>query len=84
MLLLPVPPLVAALIAAWVAIMAMALFKVVHAPAVAHTIILLLAKPPVVPFAEVVIGMACAFAIFSYLNGRSGNVTTPAVGPKKA
>lgn len=84
MLLLPVPPLVAALFAAWIAIMAMALLKVVHAPAVAHTIILLLAKPPVVQFAEIVIGMACVFAIISYLNGRTGNVVAPAGGPKKA
>lgn len=69
----PIHPLIAALLGTWIAIMAMAVFRVVHAPAVAHTAIILLAAPPLALFAAVVLGTAALFAISSYMSTRTGS-----------
>lgn len=67
----PLPLLVTVLIAAWISIMLMAGFKVMHAPAVAHTSILILLKPPMIHFAAVVIFTSLLLAAFSYMHGKS-------------
>lgn len=78
----PIHPLLATFLGAWVAIMAMAIFRVVHAPAVAHTAIILLAKPPLGLFAAVVLGTAALFTLISYLNTRTGSNPVPAASTK--
>jgi CBS-domain-containing membrane protein len=64
---LPLPALATVLLAAWVSIMAMAWFRVVHAPAVAHTAILSLGKQSVESYVLVTIATALGFALFAYV-----------------
>lgn len=69
----PLHVLITVLVAAWISIMLMAGFKVMHAPAVAHTSILILLKPPMIQFAVVVIFMSLLLSVISYMHGRSIN-----------
>ena len=64
---LPLPPLVIAFAAAWISIMGMALCRVVHAPAVAHAVILALGKQDVLVYSMVALMTAAAFAVYAQL-----------------
>ena len=84
LMLLPVAPLFAAFLGGWFAIMSMAILRAVHAPAVAHTIILIVAKPQAATFVVAVLGTALIFAAFSYISGRIVSVVPSATVPEKA
>lgn len=62
---LPLPPLVIAFAAAWISIMGMALCRVVHAPAVAHAVILALGKQDVILYSAIAMMTATAFAVYA-------------------
>jgi CBS-domain-containing membrane protein len=83
-LFVPGSSIIVAMVAAWVAIMAMMLLRVLHAPAVAHTVILAIAKPPLLPYAAVVIGCACLFALYSAIKNRVASAALPVAGITKA
>lgn len=63
-----VPPLPAAFFAAWISIMLMAGYRVVHAPAVAHAVILALGKQDVLVYALVAGISSSGFALFAYVS----------------
>lgn len=68
MALAQVPPLPAAFFAAWISIMLMAGYRVVHAPAVAHAVILALGKQDVVVYSLVAGISSIGFALFAYIS----------------
>lgn len=82
--LLPIAPLLAAFLGGWLAIMSMTMLRAVHAPAVAHTIILIVAKPPTGTFVVAVLGTALIFAAFSFISARMINVVPSVAASKKA
>lgn len=67
---LPVPALLAALLAAWLAIAAMAALRAIHAPAVAHTVILALGNVPTGRYGLYAGATAAGFALFSWVVNR--------------
>lgn len=64
---LPVAPLAAALVAAWLALMAMSTLRAVHAPAVAHTVILSLGAQHGAIYLASALFVASAFALMAWL-----------------
>jgi CBS-domain-containing membrane protein len=70
LLVLPLPPLVLALIGAWLAIGGMALTRAVHAPAVAHTVILALGKQTLGLYVGASLAVTLAFALVAFVSLR--------------
>ncbi|MES2129205.1 MAG: HPP family protein [Pseudomonadota bacterium] len=64
---LPLPPLAAALVAAWLALLAMARLRAVHAPAVAHAVILSLGAQHGAAYLASALGVAGGFALLAWL-----------------
>lgn len=78
MAMLQIPPLIAAFAAAWLSIFLMAGYRVVHAPAVAHAVILALGKQDV-PVYLLAAGLCSAgFALFAYVSLWKRNSLRPA------
>jgi CBS-domain-containing membrane protein len=67
----PWPILITVFMATWTAIMLMATFKLMHAPAVAHTSILILLAPPPLLFSATAMLTAIILAALSYFHNRS-------------
>jgi CBS-domain-containing membrane protein len=67
---LPLPTLLAVLLAAWLSITAMSLLRVVHAPAVAHTVILSLGMQQTFVYAIGAFATALGFALFTLIESR--------------
>ena len=64
---LPFPTLAITFVAAWISIMTMTLLRVVHAPAVAHTVILTLGKQDGESYAVAVLLTALGLTLLAYL-----------------
>ncbi len=74
---LPLPTLLIVLLAAWLSIMAMAFFQAIHAPAVAHTVILALGMQSTYTYAIGALATASGFALFALIISRQGNAKVP-------
>ena len=86
MVLLPfaIPVLVLVLLATWISIALMALFRSVHAPAVAHAAILGLGKQSVGEYAFWALVVALSFTVIAYMTEATSNKSVEKISAPKA
>jgi CBS-domain-containing membrane protein len=67
----PAPMMLLAFAGTWIAIMAMARARALHAPAVAHTVIISLGTQALPRYLTLACGMTACFALYAYLAART-------------